>query len=410
MSFLGWIDHDAAQEDAILRALGAANGHDARDELGLGTIRDSFADLFFPGLSTIQQRVRYFLFVQWCCEEAASQIDAGRILSKLRTNEETLIHSLKHLGERQGVIGIVSQEDLERMPSEIYWNGLMVLGMRRASGSRQRWARQVAAARSAARTDNLMEDGSKVSIDLGFDLDRPPPPKGFPKVDNLDFTLSGDEAAFLRTRLTDACVDPSRHGHEYNLFGTFLRHRRRTHAQTPWEHPRMINLKPEARDMLLLAAAFAQIMHGAVILYNVCVSRLMPPSDVATRTLSSHVTALSDWLKELNPANVSLLSRRIPELAALGTMTRHRIDQQAISFARRWTQLCEEPEKLLDNSAANRLVSDREVFLKASSGTSRIRFSKQRDRWGGESGSQQMDFRWRTARSCLNDLATPADA
>jgi Family of unknown function (DUF6361) len=410
MNFLGWIDHDTEQEDAILRALGAAKGQDARDELGLGTIRDSFADLLFPGLSTIQQRVRYFLFVQWCCEVAASQGEADRILGRLRANEEALIHSLKHLGEGQGVIGIFSQEDLERMPSEIYWNGLMVLGMRLTSGSRQRWARQVAAGRSAARIDNLVEDGSKVSIDLGFDLDRPPPPKGFPMVDDLDFTLSSEEAAFLRTRLADACVNPTGRGHEYNLFGTFLRYRRRTNAQTPWHHPRMSDLRPEARDMLLLAAAFAQIMHGAAILYNVCVSRLMPPSDVATRTLSSHVTALSDWGKELNPANVSLLARRIPELAALGMMTRHRIDHQAISFVRQWTQLCDEPEKLLDSSAANRLVSDREVFLKASSGTSRIRFSKQRDRWGGESGSQQMDFRWNTARSCLNDLATPENA
>ncbi len=29
---------------------------DTRDELGLGTIRDGFADLLFPGTSTIQTR------------------------------------------------------------------------------------------------------------------------------------------------------------------------------------------------------------------------------------------------------------------------------------------------------------------------------------------------------------------
>ncbi|MCK1513073.1 hypothetical protein IVB22_10920 [Bradyrhizobium sp. 190] len=410
MNFLGWIDHDAEQEDAILRGLGAAKGQDARDELGLGTIRDSFADLFFPGLSTIQQRVRYFLFVQWCCEVAASQGESDRILSRLRENEEALIHSLKHLGEGQGVIGIVSQEDLERMPSEIYWNGLMVLGMRRTRGNRQRWARQVAASRSSARTDNLVEEGSRPSINLGFDPDRPPPPEGFPKVADLDFTLNGDEADFLRARLANACVDSTGRGHEYNLFGAFSRYRLKTNARTPWDHPRMSSLKPEARDMLLLAAAFAQLMHGAVILYNVCVSRLMPSNDTTNHTLSSHVTAFSNWAKDLNPADVTLFAQRIPELPALGLMTRHRIDEKAISFVRRWTQFCAEPEKLLDNSAANRLVSDREVFLKAGSGISRIRFSKQRERWGGESGSQQMDFRWHTARSCLNDLATPAHA
>src|SRR5260370_41062032 len=80
LNFVGWIDHDSEHEQSILRALGAAKGHDARDELGLGTIRDSFADLFFPGLSTIQERVRYFLFAQWCCEIAARQGDAERIV------------------------------------------------------------------------------------------------------------------------------------------------------------------------------------------------------------------------------------------------------------------------------------------------------------------------------------------
>ena len=65
MRFLGWIDHDPDQEQSVLRALGAAKGQDARDELGLGTVRDTLADLLFPGTSTIQQRARYFLFVQW---------------------------------------------------------------------------------------------------------------------------------------------------------------------------------------------------------------------------------------------------------------------------------------------------------------------------------------------------------
>jgi len=33
------------------------------DELGIGVIRDAFADLLFPGISTIQTRAKYFLIV-----------------------------------------------------------------------------------------------------------------------------------------------------------------------------------------------------------------------------------------------------------------------------------------------------------------------------------------------------------
>ena len=403
MNFLGWIDHDPHHEDAILSALGSIKGQDARDELGLGTIRDSFADLLFPGLSTIQQRVRYFLMVQWCCEHAASHGDADRILSRLRNSEEALIRSLKHLGEGHGVIGIQSQEDLERMPSEIYWNGLLVLQMRRLRGNRKRWARQVAFNR--ARIDPLAEDGGKAKVDIGFDMERPSPPEGFPTVADLDFDLTPEEAEFLRIRLSNACVNPAGHGLEYNLFGVFARHRRKTYVSALWDHPRMPALSTEAQGMVMLAGAFARVIYGAVILYNVCVARLMPKNQNGDRLRTMHETAFVKWAEDLNPADVDLLARRIQELAPLGLITRHSIDEKVIAFVRKWTAHSDDPHKLLNDAAACRLVSDREVYLKSEGGTSRIRSAKQRERWSGESGSQQMDFRWLTARSCLNDLA-----
>lgn len=403
MNFVGWIDHDPHQEDAILRSLGSIKGQDARDELGLGTIRDSFADLFFPGLSTIQQRVRYFLMVQWCCEHAASQGDADRILSRLRETEEALIRSLKHLGEGHGVIGIQSQEDLERMPSEIYWNGLLVLQMRRMRGNRKRWARQVALIRT--RPDPLVEDGVKPKLDIGFDAERPSPPQGFPTVPKLNFDLSPEEADFLRDRLSNACVDPAARGHKYNLFGVFSRHRRKINVPALWHHPRMPALSSEAQGMVMLAGAFARVMYGAVILYNVCVARLTPKGSNGDRLRATHETAFLEWAKDLNPADVDLLARRILELAPLGLLTRHGIDDKAVTFVRKWTAHSADPHKLLDDADACRLVSEREVYLKLGSGTSRIRSAKQRERWSGESGSQQMDFRWLTAQSCLNDLA-----
>jgi hypothetical protein len=408
VSFLGWVDHDAEQQDSILRALGAAKGHDARDELGLGTIRDSFADLFFPGLSTIQQRVRYFLFVQWCCEIAAKEGDADRIVARLHDAEVRLIKALSHLGEGAGVIGILSQEDLERMPSEIYWNGLMVLGMRRTSGSRQRWARQVAANRASGKYEALEEEGIVSSHDVGFDLGRPSPPDEFLQQE-VDFTLRADEADFLRARLKNACIDQAGRGHEYNLFGTFSRYRRKTLVRAAWEHPKVADLRPSARDLLMLGAAFSRIMYGAVILYNVCVSRLLEGRENATQILDNHLASFGVWADTLNPADVDLLTRRISELSLFGSMTRHRIDEKAIAFVTRWTRYCQEPSKILGDQAANRLVSDREVFLKSAGGTSRIRSQKARERWGGESGGA-MDYRWFTARSCLNDLAAPANA
>jgi len=36
-----------------------------RKELGIGTVRDAFSDIFFPGTSAPHTRDKYFLFIPW---------------------------------------------------------------------------------------------------------------------------------------------------------------------------------------------------------------------------------------------------------------------------------------------------------------------------------------------------------
>jgi hypothetical protein len=405
LNFLGWVDHDSEHEQSILRALGAAKGHDARDELGLGTIRDSFADLFFPGLSTIQERVRYFLFVQWCCEIASRQGHAHRIAEELRKIEIALIKTLSPLGEGEGVIGIVSQENLERMPSEIYWNGLFVLGMRRVHGNRLRWARQISAAREGARLATISEDVDGSGAETGFDRARPDPPAGFPLKTGLTFILDVDEATFLRRRLRNACIDPTGRGHEYNLFGPFSSYLHKTSASDAWDHPLVSNLRTSARDLLTLGAAFSRLMRGAVIVYNLRVAELMLSDGGKLGVRDRHVSDFGKWKDQLAPADTDLVIRRIDELPALGMITRHSVDPFTVLFVRHWAELCQTPETLLTDGRAAKLVSDREVFLKGASGTSRIKSRKARARWRGDSGSV-LDYRWGVARRYLNDLVT----
>ena len=55
---LAWLDFNTAERERTQRVLALFEERDTRDELGLGGIRDSFADHFFPGTSTIQTRLR----------------------------------------------------------------------------------------------------------------------------------------------------------------------------------------------------------------------------------------------------------------------------------------------------------------------------------------------------------------
>ncbi len=387
----------------MLRSLGAAKGHDARDELGLGTIRDSFADIFFPGISTIQSRLRYFLFVQWCCETATRQSGEAKITEALRRTEVALIKSLTPLGEGAGVIGIIGQENLERMPSEIYWAGLQLLRMRRLGGSRQRWARHVLVEAQRTAAAPAPEEGV-LAASTGFDPSRPDPPFGFPNVHGLDFSLDNAEAKFLRDRLKSACVNPEGRGLEHNLFASYCGYRRRTDAPAAWEHPYCGKLQPDTRDLLMLAAAFARLMQGAAILYNLCVAELVLAEGGSLEARDRHRADMQAWIDALLSHDVTRVRDHIDEVHLIANYTRHKIDWQAIKFVKSWAKLCESPQTLLDSPRGRTLVSNREAALKGPSGTSRIRSAKARKRWRGDSGTF-MDFRWSVARNYLNDLA-----
>jgi hypothetical protein len=106
VSFLGWVDYDESYEAAARNAVASLRGRDAREELGTGGLRDTLSDLFFPGTSTIQRRLRYFLFVSWCCEAAVRDRGRRSVMSSLRSKEEKLIQLLTPLGEGEGVIGL----------------------------------------------------------------------------------------------------------------------------------------------------------------------------------------------------------------------------------------------------------------------------------------------------------------
>jgi hypothetical protein len=56
-----WLDYSARERRIMLDLVDLFGEHDTRDEQGIGSVRDTFADMLFPGTSTIVTRARYFL-------------------------------------------------------------------------------------------------------------------------------------------------------------------------------------------------------------------------------------------------------------------------------------------------------------------------------------------------------------
>jgi len=63
MSQLGWIDFSPNEREKVKNVLAMLAEKGTLDELGIGQVRDAFADLLFPGISTIQTRAKYFITV-----------------------------------------------------------------------------------------------------------------------------------------------------------------------------------------------------------------------------------------------------------------------------------------------------------------------------------------------------------
>jgi hypothetical protein len=53
MSQFVWLDYSEQKRRKMLDLIDLFREHDTVDELGVGSVRDTFADLFFPCLATI---------------------------------------------------------------------------------------------------------------------------------------------------------------------------------------------------------------------------------------------------------------------------------------------------------------------------------------------------------------------
>ena len=132
---LGRIDFSKEDRQKAFDVINLLSEQGAVDELGIGVIRDAFANYFFPGTSTIQTRAKYFLIVPYMLREAVDGRygkDANRVLRAIDSAEKDCgIRLLEADPKAEGVIGsrVLPKGWVARKPSDIYWNGIRTFGI-----------------------------------------------------------------------------------------------------------------------------------------------------------------------------------------------------------------------------------------------------------------------------------------
>lgn len=182
------------------------------DELGMGTVRDTFADLFFPGTGTVQTRARYFLFVPWMyLSLERRRIPSSEFTERARTEELNLIAVLAQSEDADGTIGIQARRKLKRIPSHIYWQGLGSWGIRLFQGSQDQYHRSLNNFYESSRQVQFTDDKEPVGSGLQFNWHThlPATPRDFPGKVSLNLARTEDVPAgthFVECSANYACL------------------------------------------------------------------------------------------------------------------------------------------------------------------------------------------------------------
>ena len=364
MSFaLSWVDHDHEARNRVQDIIDFLKVREARDELGLGPIRDSLADLLFPGTSTIQTRLRYFLIVPWIYR--ALELEGVKGAEVWRRGRDLELEVADHLRatSEAGVFGRRAGRRLKRLPSSVYWLGLGAWGLRYDRRS-SRWHQGL-----------------------------PARPRGFPKIDTLALTPA--EAQYLQDRVTQSVPD--------TLLAHLFLLAHPAECRFPWEHPDYAEFPPPHKAALEHARLFSEVIYGTPLLYNLLLARRAERED----KIAEYSKGLETWSGDLDRS--ALHNWSVTDFW-LTVGQRRKINPGAQNFVTRWIDLARSGALDVskhgfpaDDSAPARLVRRREKALKQH----RSRFQNRRllDQWSGGSGLYRMSYRWSKVRDYIGELA-----
>lgn len=388
-AFIGWVDSSSVERERVRRAIALFDEKDTRDELGIGTVRDAFANAFFPGTSTIETRLRYCLFVPWIYRELEQRrTSPSDVRRKLRHREIGLIDVLLRNEDDEGTIGRRARKGLKRLPSSVYWATLQRWQICLFPGSQDLLHRRFGALRRG-RSLQPDDEGARGSDARPVWHPRlPPAPAGWP--DEVSFQLTVEEAEFLRGRIHATCRG--------SLLDELAQRGQPSDAGFPWLHPDLGILPAQLQRDLDLARRFSLVVHGAALLYNLMLAEAGGRDDAR----EEHRAALQAWARSDEADDL----RRFDRLALWAFADRERapIPPRTRRFVDDWVAMLHEtaPEDVPDHPGARQLVERRERALKGS----RSRFQNRRalDDWGGSSGAARLTYRWFTASRFLRDL------
>ena len=390
---LGWIDFSKSERNKVLSVLDLLSESGTLDELGIATIRDGFANLFFPGTSTIQTRAKYFMIVPYALKdlEYSSETNPTRMLRTFDEIERKCGEMLISAGEdTDGIIGsrsLAQGKWVKRTPADIYWAGLRNYGIFTGGTlSLSEYIRAMCALKNQKATiAKLGNRNDNADADEGDDKDAgelfrmqfwkiPTYRDGW--MENISIKLSPEEGAFLKQQMITAYPD--------SMMAYILRNgiTEIFASKTFQELDSLIKIFPDRiQDDYALAYAFSSFLFVLRIVYNMVVS------DGQNETANTLWEEFQPYLAELADVDLEAIFVRL-------SIFRH---VSLCAFLRKAQGLMRNAD--LDGLKTE--VKRRERELKTSRAKTLHPGEFDRDAWFG---GGELDYRFGNAKVIIGDI------
>ena len=273
---IGWIDYSKEERDKILSIFTLLSGQDTLDQLGIGSVRDAFSDMLFPGISTQQRRAKYFVLLPYMFYDALQEVQAdklhsGKAVRDFFNERENKIVNVLINHSKPNAQGIVGRRNLivDVKPSAMYWSGLKTLGiLTEPSFSIDNACNAIygkGKLHSKTEMKNETKDSGADDPDIYSDgyviFDSIKYKYPYMKEASIDLTF--DEADFLFKKILHA------EGTKDSALAYLLRNPNLIQKYTKFEDFDYRDFSGELAEKVRLAREFSDFIYGAHLLYNI---------------------------------------------------------------------------------------------------------------------------------------------
>ena len=279
---IGWIDYSKEERNKIVSILRLLGTQGTIDEIGIGSVRDAFSDLLFPGISVLQTRAKYFVLIPYlfesaCKESARGKLHSGKDVRNFIERREdkivgALMKSAKNDDDRNGIIGsrnYASGRSVKMKPSSIYWNGLRTstillhpeLSLDSACNAiyqkgrlQSKIERKNETAESGADDKDVLNDGHLIFAPIHASYDY---------MDEAQISLTREEADYISHCFTESYRTKDA------VMAYMLKHPDLIMKYGSFEDFDPADFPGELSRRVRLAREFAEFIYGAHLLYNI---------------------------------------------------------------------------------------------------------------------------------------------